>query len=99
MSFKFKIHSLLKYKENKLGLNKEIFLQISFEKDSFLSGIVTKKCLSRCFPEQTFVSFRLLHQADAGGGSQGGGDGGEDGRQQVDDFLDDFFFGHGWFGF
>ena len=43
MSFKFKIHSLYKYKENKLALNKEIFLQISFEKDSFLSRIVTKK--------------------------------------------------------
>ena len=69
MSFKFKIHSLLKYKENKLGLNKEIFLQISFEKDSFLSRIVTKKCPHQRVSVQTFVSFRLLHQADAGGSS------------------------------
>ena len=94
MSFKFKIHSLLKHKENKLGLNKEMFLQLSFEKDSFYSCIVTKKCLSQYVQEQTFVSFRLLHQADARGGSQGGGNGGEDSRQQVDDLLDDFFFGH-----
>ena len=50
--------------------------------------------------KKTCILFRyacsvcLLHQVDAGGGSQGGGDGGEDGRQQVDDLLDDFFFGH-----
>ena len=94
MSFKFKIHSLLKHKENKLGLNKEMFLQLSFEKDSFYSCIVTKKCLSQYVSEQTFVSFRLMHQADARGSSQSGGDGGEDSCQQVDDFLDDFFFGH-----
>ena len=71
-----------------------MFLQLSFEKDSFYSCIVTKKCLSQYVQEQTFVSFRLLYQADARGRSQGGGDGGEDSRQQVDDLLDDFFFGH-----
>ena len=71
-----------------------MFLQLSFEKDSFYSCIVTKKSLSQYVLGQTFVSFRLLHQADAGGGSQGSGDGGEDSRQQVDDLLDDFFFGH-----
>ena len=46
-----------------------MFLQLSFEKDSFYSCIVTKKCLFQYVQEQTFVSFRLLHQADAGGGS------------------------------